>query len=303
MKILLTARGFVGSNILNLNKEHQIITNPVWENYSRTDLRNKNDVSDLFMINPDLVIHTASRVAGLGGHKKHSEFLHDNLLINTNVVEACRKWNCRLIALSSVAAFPGNLNLLTENSIYESEVHSSEFGYGLSKRMLDTQIQLYRKEYGCNFCCLFPVNIYGKYDNFNLETAHVIPTLIHKFYLAKKNNETVQVWGDGKSLREFIYVEDLAKLILHLVPLDYLPDRLIVSNPVTYSIKDVVDLLIKITEYDKVEYINKNNGLRVRETNVSKMKFYYKEELTPLEKGLTETWKWFNEHYNEARTN
>lgn len=309
-KVLVTGGfGFVGCAVFDKIDEKRY--NPNRFRSKDFDLRDRYQTEEVFRFcGPKFVIHTASRVGGLGAHRgHHAEFLHDNLLINTNIVEACHKFDCKLIAVSSVAAFPGNLSYLTEDSIEEGPVHSSEYGYALSKRMLDTQIQLYRKEYNSNFCCLFPTNIYGPNDNFSLETGHVIPSLIHKFYNAREQElEEVKMWGDGLSLRQFIYVEDLAKIIVALLDEEVLPDRMICSNDETYSIKQIAEMVATASGYSYGDLIWDNskqkNGLRVRECNNSIMKEFCSKKRITLENpriGLVKTAHWFEDNYESAR--
>lgn len=306
--VLVTgAKGLVGTAIRRLNTDFNIV---YFDNKENIDLREKTETLQAIRASlADVVIHCASRVAGLGGHVgHHADFLNDNLLINSNVTWACATLNKKLIALSSVAAFPGNLTYLTEDSIGQGDVHGSEFGYALSKRLLDTQIQLYRKENNSNFCCVFPTNVYGPEDNFSLKTGHVIPSLIHKFYNAIKNHEDeIKMWGDGLSLRQFIYVDDLAEIILALCKEETLPDRMICSRNVTYSIKDVVETVADICQYDGVIFWDNSqqkNGLRVRECDNSRMRdFCSKKEIknTSLFEGIGITWNWFVKNYESAR--
>lgn len=305
-KVLLTGgSGLVGRHIFEIiSKAKYHVLNISSKDY---DLTEKTQVEELFKkFKPDYVIHAAAKVGGLGGHiGKNSNFLYDNSLINLHMINQCIHHNVKkLLCLSSVAAFPYNCTNLKEELMCQGPVHSSEFGYAISKRLMDHYIQACRKEYQSNFCSVIPCNIYGPYDNFNLENGHVIPSLIHKIYLAIKQKTNLKVWGDGLSLREFIYVRDLAGIICTMLEKSILPDRIIVVNPKTYNIKEVVNTLAKITRFEgDIIYSNDNmNGLRVRESDTSKLK-----ELnvgfpsTSLESGLSETWQWFLESYPNVR--
>lgn len=303
MKLLVTGKGLLGKSLqrLSRNFDIQVLDTSVG------DLRSRDDTHRVFEgISPDYVIHTASKVAGLGGHNNaHAKFLHDNLLINTNVVEACHRFGVKkAVFVSSVAAFPGNCSYLTEDNILEGRVHQSEYGYALSKRVMFEQIAIYRREYGSNFCCLLPVNIYGPEDQFNLTTAHCIASILHKFYLAARDKTAVEIWSDGLSIRQFIYVDDLSRVIFKLLNEPALPRQLIVANPEVFNIKDVVETVREITGFkgDVVFDKNKPSGLRSRECDVSRLKTMINDfQLTNLKDGLKITWDWLNENYDSAR--
>lgn len=309
-RVLLTgSNGFVGRAVRRLAPKEWEFLCPTSQ---ELDLRNRRETHHYFNHAVyDVVIHCASKVAGLGGHKgKHSRFLNDNILINANVLDVCNYNNSKLIAVSSVAAFPGNVQYLTEDNLENGPVHKSEFGYAISKRLIDTQIQLYREEYGSNFCCLFPTNLYGRDDNFSLETGHIIPSLIHRFYKSSldrnKPYEKFLLWGDGLSLRQFLYVDDFARIILQLSNLEQVPNRMICSNDGTWSINDVAHMINNVSGLGKMISWDKDpskNGLRVREVDNSRMMTFCKEKqisLTNLSYGIDQTWAWFVNNYQEA---
>jgi len=146
------------------------------------------------MINlmPEYVIHTAGKIGGLLGNMNHKgQFFYENITINTNVLEAARVAKVeKVLSFLSTCIFPDNIKYpLTEDQIHNGEPHNSNYPYAYAKRMLDVQSRAYREQYGCNYVCVIPTNIYGPNDNFNLESGHVLPSLIHKCYLAKQNNE------------------------------------------------------------------------------------------------------------------
>lgn len=276
---------------------------------SKYDLRNQNDVENLFNQDKfDIVIHTAAKVGGIGGNEaKHEEFFYDNILINTNIIRACCKYKIKkLFAFSSVCAFPDNLSLLEEDRMHDGPVFMSNFAYGYAKRMVDVHIRAAEKQYGIkNWCSIIPGNIFGRHDMYSIEYGHIIPSLIHKLYLAKYNNKDFIVWGDGKSLREFIYVNDLAKIILNLVEKDYLPNKIIVSGRQEYSIKEIVEMLITIANFDgKIIWdTSKPNGQRNRPSSKKVI-----DELLPdfaysdIYNSLKITWEWFERNYPNVRT-
>ena len=180
------------------------------------DLRDWKTTLSLFeKLRPEKVIHCAGRVGGLGGNMNHKgEFYFENIMINTNVLEACRRVDVeKVVSFLSTCVFPDEVEYpITENQIHNGEPHWSNYGYAYAKRMVEVQSRTYSEQYGTNYVCVIPTNIYGPNDNFSLSDGHVLPALLHKCYLAKQNNTDLEVWGSGKPLREFIYSEDVAKL-------------------------------------------------------------------------------------------
>ena len=166
------------------------------------DLKIQKDVDQIFSkYQPDNVIHCAARVGGLGDNMNHKgEFYHDNIMMNTNVLEACRKYNVKkVVSFLSTCIFPDNVEYpLQEHKIHLGEPHNSNFAYAYAKRMLDVQSRAYSEQYGTNYMCVIPTNIYGPNDNFSIENGHVLPSLLHKCYLSKENNTDLLVWGSEK---------------------------------------------------------------------------------------------------------
>ena len=305
-KILITgASGFIGKNLQNklkiTNFEEETVC--CWVLSYNHDLRDKTKTEKLFEdFAPTHVIHLASKVAGLGGHNNnHYQFLDQNCLINLNVLRSCIINDVKnVLAISSIAAFPVTKEIIKEELLNTAPPHKSEIGYSLSKCLLDSQIQLIRQEYNLNYCNIIPVNVYGPHDNFDLETSHVIAGLIHKFYLAIKNNADVTIWGDGSSYRQFIFVEDLIDILINLLQYKDYPDRLILAHPQIYHINEIVGLLSQITGFkgNIIYDTSKPSGLQGRECSIDRL---IDLELGPpptsLEKGLKISWDWFNKNY------
>ena len=159
----------------------------------------------------------------MGGLKANlnnlGSFYYENIIINSNVLEASRKFNVKkVVSLLSTCVYPDKITYpLTEEQIHNGKPHDSNYGYAYAKRMLDVQSQAYRDQYGCNFITAIPNNLFGENDNFDLENSHLIPAIIRKVHEAKMNNSDIILWGDGSPLREFTYSKDLAKIILFLL--------------------------------------------------------------------------------------
>jgi len=272
------------------------------------DLTNPKQTEKLFqLIKPDGVIHCAGKVGGIGGNSNYKgEYFYNNLMINTNVIEAARKAGVKnLIAFLSTCVFPDKVKYpLTVDQIQLGEPHESNYPYAYAKRMADVQIRAYREQYGINYTSIIPSNIYGPNDNFSLEHGHVMPMLIHKLYLAKKNKTDFTVWGSGKPLREFIYSKDIAK-IAEWALFNYEGiDPLIISGDEEISIKDLVGLLVDEFKFKGKVIFDKTkpDGQLRKPSDNSKIKELMPDfEYTPFEQGIKETVNWFIENYDEAR--
>jgi GDP-L-fucose synthase len=272
------------------------------------DLTNPKQTEALFRtIRPDGVIHCAGKVGGIGGNSNYKgEYFYDNLMINTNVIEASRRAGVkRLVAFLSTCVFPDNVSYpLTVDQVHQGEPHSSNYPYAYAKRMADVQIRAYREQYGLNYTSIIPSNIYGPNDNFNLDHGHVMPMLIHKLYLAKKNKTDFTVWGSGKPLREFIYSKDIAKIAEWALENYEGTEPLIVSGDDEISIKDLVGLLVDEFKFKgKVVFDEtKPDGQFRKPSDNSLIKELLPDfEYTPFEQGIKETVNWFKENYENAR--
>ena len=277
-------------------------------NSKDVDLRDPHKTNAVFKkINPTHVIHCAGRVGGLGGNMNaKGEFYYDNIMINTNVIEACRiSGVTKLICFLSTCVFQDKAEYpLTEEMIHLGIPHDSNYPYAYTKRMADIQIRAYREQYGLNYISVIPTNIYGPNDNFNLETGHVLPSLIHKCYLAKKNNTDLQVWGSGNPLREFLYSKDIAQICKLLLERYDGQDPIILTSSKEYSIKQVVNIIAKIMDFQgNIQFLSdKPDGQFRKPADNSKLLSIIPDfQFTPLEVGLKETVDWFIENYKNIR--
>jgi GDP-L-fucose synthase len=272
------------------------------------DLTNPKQTEKLFqLIKPDGVIHCAGKVGGIGGNSNYKgEYFYDNLMINTNVIEASRRAGVKnLVAFLSTCVFPDKVKYpLTVDQVQLGEPHESNYPYAYAKRMADVQIRAYREQYGINYTSIIPSNIYGPNDNFSLEHGHVMPMLIHKLYLAKQNKTDFVVWGSGKPLREFIYSKDIAKIAEWALFNYEGTDPLIISGDEEISIKDLVGLLVDEFKFKGKVVFDKTkpDGQLRKPSDNSKIKELLPDfEYTPFEQGIKETVNWFIENYDEAR--
>ena len=272
------------------------------------DLRNQIETDNMFKQHkPTHVIHCAGKVGGVGGNMNYKgEFFYDNIMINTNVIESCRKHDVtKLVTFLSTCIFPDKVIYpLTESKIHIGPPHNSNDAYAYAKRMSDIQIKAYREQYGLNYVSVIPTNIYGINDNFNLNNGHVIPSLIHKCYLAKMNNETFNVWGSGNPLREFIFNKDIAKITEWVLESYDEEEPIILSTSEEIPIKDVVYMIAEIMDYNgDIRFdLTKPDGQLRKPSDNSKLKSYLPDfKFTTLYDGLTETINWFIKNYEKTR--
>ena len=281
------------------------------------DLRDPKDVNNIFSfysnkeiqkeLAVDRVIHCAAKVGGLGSNmSKKGEYFYDNVMINTNVIENCRKYGInKMVSFLSTCIFPDNVDYpLSESKIHLGPPHFSNDAYAYAKRMADIQIRAYREQYGVNYVSVIPTNIYGINDNFSLTDGHVIPMLIHKMYLSQRDKTDFVVWGSGKSLREFIYSKDVASLTEWVLENYNESEPIILSPSNEISISDVVDLLVKEFNFKgKVVFdSSKPDGQFRKPSDNSKIKNYLPNfNFTPIEDGLKETITWFINNYEKVR--
>jgi GDP-L-fucose synthase len=306
MRILVT-----GSNGLcgNAIKEESRGSDHIFHFATRkdADLTNRDAVRRLiYHSKPDCVIHTSAKCGGIGGNQAfHSDFFVDNILMNTNILEEAQSAGIeKVFAFSSVCVFPHDLSLLQEDKMHDGPVYGANFAYGYAKRMVDVQIRAIKEQYGLNYCSIIPGNIYGCNDLYSIEYGHIIPSLIHKLYRAKHYGEKFVVWGDGLSCREFIYVNDLAQIILKLVDIDDIPQRIIVSGKEEIPIRDVVNTLIRVSGYEGEVVWDKTkpNGQRNRPSDKSVLDGIVSHNYTTLEEGLQKSWDWFSSNFPNIRT-
>jgi len=256
---------------------------------------------------PTHIIHCAGKVGGLGGNMKYKgEYLYDNIMINTNVIESARLAGVtNLVSFLSTCVFPDKVKYpLTEDQIHNGFPHNSNYPYAYAKRLADIQIRAYREQYGLKYTSVIPTNIYGPNDNFSLEHGHVIPMLLHKMYLAIQNKTDFKVWGTGKPLREFIYSKDVAELAKWAVKNYDEEEAIIFTTSEEISIKDLVGLIAEEFNYkgNIIFETDKPDGQFRKPSSNEKLKRYLPDfKYTPIEQGIKETVKWFIENYDNAR--
>ena len=309
--ILVTGgSGLVGNAILLLEKEYPNY-NFIFLNSKVCDLTNYNEVIILFnTIKPDIVIHLAACVGGLFKNMNQKvEMLEKNLLLNYNIIHYSHKYKIeKLVACLSTCIFPDKVESypIQEEMLHNGPPHSSNDAYAYAKRMIQIHCKAYRECYGDNFVCVSPTNIYGPYDNFNLEDGHVLPSLIHKCYLAKKDGLDFIVRGTGTPLRQFIYSEDVASLIIKVLLADKTPENIIlsVSEHEEISIANVAKIIAKYFDYEsRLKFDTNYSDGQYKKTvsNEKVLQLFPDFQFLQVEQGIHQTIDWFIKNYSMAR--
>jgi GDP-L-fucose synthase len=263
-----------------------------------TDIKRMLDISK-----PDMIIHLAAHVGGIGANREHpAEFFYDNLMMGVQLIhEAWKRKIDKFVAIGTVCAYPKFTPVpFREDDIWNGYPEETNAPYGLAKKMLLTQSQAYRQQYGYNSIFLIPVNLYGPRDNFRPDSSHVIPALIKKCIEAVDQgaNEVV-IWGDGTPTREFVYVDDAAEGIALAA------EKYNGSEPVNIgagheiSIKDLAEMIARLTGFEGklVWDTSKPNGQPRRGLDVSRAEKYFgfKAQMS-FEEGLHRTIEWYKQN-------
>jgi GDP-L-fucose synthase len=304
MRLLVTgSNGLVGSAIRELNPDNvEFISR---EDADLTDFPTSEILFKKY--SPTHVIHLAAEVGGIGGNISNSgDYFRNNILINTNVLEISRRVGVtKLISFMSTCVFPDESTYpLTIEQIHNGPPHPSNFSYAYAKRMLDIQSKAYRKQWGLDYQILVPTNIYGPNDFWNLQEGHVVPSLIHKIYLAKQNKEILNVWGTGAPLREFVYAEDIGKLALWAVQEYDNVDPLILSSGIEVPIRELVTTIARLMNFSGEIFFDstKPDGQYRKPSDSETLRNHLPDfEYLPLEEGLRKTILWFESNYPNIR--
>jgi GDP-L-fucose synthase len=274
---------------------------PTIENYDLVKLEDINRMYD--NMNPDIVIHLAAVVGGIGANRAHpGEFFYKNLMMGVQLIEQARLRNIeKFVAIGTVCAYPKFTPVpFKEENIWDGYPEETNAPYGLAKKMLLVQSQSYRAEYDFNSIFLLPVNLYGPWDNFNPESSHVIPALIKKCVDAIDSNaDYIECWGTGSASREFIYVADAAEGILLATEHYNQSEPVNIGAGFEISIKELVQKIVKLTGFTgEIRWdSSKPDGQPRRKLDVSKAKkFFGFEAKTSFDEGLKATIDWYRKH-------
>ena len=291
------------------NALREISPNAFFVSSEDCDLTSENDTKYMFKhLKPTKVIHLAAKVGGVKANSEQlGQFYTDNIRINTNVLHYSMVYKVeKVLSLLSTCIYPDKVNYpLTEDQIHNGPPHESNYGYAYAKRMIDIQSRTYRKQYGCNFVTAVPNNLFGEYDNFDLNNSHVIPAITRKIYEAKHNKEDVVLWGNGTSLREFTYSKDLAKILMFILETYNNENPINIGNTNEYTIKQIAELIASKLQYDgKIIWdISRPSGQFKKPSDNSKLinLGWDKNNYTNINISLTNTCNWFTLNYPNIR--
>lgn len=312
MRVLVTGgSGLVGKAIQTVSKDFPSLE-LIYVGSRDADLRNVEEVRNLLQYHAPLhgIIHLAANVGGLFKNMNSPvAMLEDNLLMNTNILLCAHDAGIdNVLCFLSTCIFPDKpvAYPISSDMLHHGPPHPSNEGYALAKRMQEVQCRAYQKQYGRRYFCVIPTNIYGPYDNFHLENAHVVPALIHKCFIAHQSGSDLVVSGDGTPLRQFIYSFDVARLVLWAY-LNYttLTTPLILCPPNSeVSIATVVENITMAMKFKgKIIFdASKPNGQHKKTADCAHLQtLQHGVQFTNIEQGLQDTVAWFLDAYKKGQ--
>jgi len=266
--------------------------------------REECDLSDLpatrryfEQLAPQYVFHAAGRVYGIMGNMKNKALsFYDNILINTSVVDASYRAGVKKIAVMGTGAvypYPPPGQPFTEDMIFMGEPHKSEDSYSHAKRAMLGMLRAYNESYGLDWTYIVSCNLFGPRDRFDAEQGHVIPSLIKRFYDAKRDGGRVAVWGDGTARRDFLFVEDAARAAF--LAMDRIEGPVNIGSGNVYTIREMVEALTEVSGMEgRVDWdASKPNGREYLGYDLSRISAAgFKSENT-FKEGLRKTWDWY----------
>jgi len=307
-RVLITGgAGFLGRRIAERvwAKKPSFMFIPRKKGYDLTDLKKVREMMDRHR--PNIVIHSAAYYGGIWINKKYpADIYFQNLIMGANIIEAAKDYGVeKFVGIGTACSYPGYLEgELKEENLWDGPCHESVRNYGMTKKMMQIQCEAYKKQYGFNGIHLLLANLYGEWDSYNPERSHVVAALIRKFVEAKKDNApSVEVWGTGSPIREFLYVGDAADGIIKATELYDDTEPLNIGTGIGTSIRELVEMISEIVDF-KGEIIwdsSKPDGQAKKIFDISKMKkeLNWVPEIS-LKEGLRRTIEWFDKNYQKA---
>lgn len=299
--------GLVGSAIVRRLQEDRY-KNILTFSHDELDLTNKCDTEAMFRLyKPSYVFLAAAKVGGIhANNTKSGEYFYENIMIQTNVIEAARKYGVKkLLFLGSSCIYPKLAEQpIKEEYLMTANLEPTNSAYAMAKIAGIEMCKAYRKQYGSNFISVMPSNLYGPNDNFNIPGSHVLPAFIRRFHDAKiEGTSPVEIWGDGTPLREFLHVDDLVEALLVLMEKYNSPQHINVGAGYDVPIKFLAKMIADIVGYEGEIQYNREypNGTPKKLLDSSRIRELGWEPKISLEDGIKSTYKWFAENYSTIR--
>lgn len=298
-------RGLVGSAIVR-NLESKGYKNIIYRTSKELDLTNQQDVNKFFDYEkPEYVFLAAAKVGGIHANNTYpADFIYENLMIQSNVIKASHDSKVKkLLFLGSTCIYPKMANQpIKEEYLLTGSLEKTNEAYAIAKIAGLEMCKFFKKQYGDNFISCMPTNLYGPNDNFDLKNSHVLPALIRKMHEAKLNkNDTVEIWGTGKPLREFLYVDDMADACVFLMENYDGEEHINIGTGEEISIKDLAQFVKKIVDFDG-ELVFDNSmpdGTPKKLTDVSKLHNLGWKHKVKLNKGIELSYEWYKKNFDE----
>jgi len=300
-------RGLVGSAILR-SLERQGYTNVIGRIHKELDLLNQSDVVKFFEEErPDIVVLAAAKVGGINANNTApADFAYENLQIECNIIKCCHDFKVKkLLFLGSTCIYPKMApQPIQEEALLTGSLEQTNEAYALAKISGMQMCKYFKRQYGDNFISCMPTNLYGPYDNYELKGSHVMPAMIRKFHEAKINgNSTVELWGTGSPLREFLYVDDMADACVFLLENYEGEQHINIGTGKEISIKQLAETVKSVVGFDGEIIWNKDmpDGTPRKLTDVSKLHALGFTHKVDLKEGIQLAYDWFRENVDNAR--
>jgi len=297
-------RGLVGSAIVR-ELEAQGYTNIIKKTRAELDLMDQKATEDFFKNEkPEYVFCAAAKVGGIWANKtQKADFIYQNLEVQNNLIHSAYKSGVKkLLFLGSSCIYPRNCpQPIKEEYLLTGPLEETNNAYAIAKIAGIIMCQSYNQQYGTNFISVMPTNLYGINDNFDLESAHVLPSLLRKFHEAKiENKPSVEVWGTGSAMREFLYVDDLASAVIFLMN-NYDGSEIVnIGTGEDCTIKELAEMIKEVVGYQGEIYWNteKPDGTPRKLLDVSRLTKLGWRYKTDFKTGLKKTYEWYKNTQN-----
>ncbi|MDK0943048.1 GDP-L-fucose synthase [Clostridium perfringens] len=296
-------RGLVGSAIVR-NLQEKGFNNIICRTHKELDLTNQNEVRKFFEEErPEYVFLAAAKVGGIHANNTYpADFIYENLMIQNNVIKAAHDFEVKkLLFLGSTCIYPKMApQPIKEDYLLTGSLEETNEAYAVAKIAGLEMCKFFKRQYGDNFISCMPTNLYGPNDNFDLKNSHVLPALIRKFHEAKVNNsKVVEVWGTGKPLREFLYVDDMADACVFLMENYDGEQHVNIGTGVEVSIRELAETVKEVVGFEGELVFNTDmpDGTPRKLTTVDKLNGLGWKHKVDLENGIKMAYEWFLENY------